>query len=74
MLSGDGAITIVSLALTTWAGELESVTLTVTVELPAVVGVPETRQAERVRPAGRVPPEIEQVYGVVPPAAVIAEL
>ena len=48
--------------------------MTVTVELPATVGVPETTQAERVSPAGRVPPEIEQLYGVVPPAAVIVEL
>jgi hypothetical protein len=69
-----GAITIVSLALMLCAGVLESVTFTVTVELPAVVGVPLTEQPVRLRPAGSVPAVIEQAYGEVPPAASIVAL
>jgi len=59
--SGLGAITIVSFALTLCVGVLESVTFTVTVELPAVVGVPLTEQPARLRPAGSVPAVMEQV-------------
>ena len=50
-----GEITIVSDWLAFWVGLPESVTFTVTVELPAVVGVPLTVQPARVRPAGSVP-------------------
>jgi hypothetical protein len=53
---------------------LESVTFTVTVELPAVVGVPLTEQPVKLRPAGSVPAAMEQAYGVVPPAASIVAL
>jgi hypothetical protein len=59
-VSVAGAITRVSLSLALCAGKPESVTLTVTVELPAVVGVPLTVQPMRVSPAGRVP-VMEQV-------------
>jgi hypothetical protein len=60
MLSAVGAITIVSFALTLCAGVLASITFTVTVELPAVVGVPLTAHPVRLRPEGKVPPAIEQ--------------
>ena len=68
-----GEITIVSTWLTACDGELASVTFTVTVALPATVGVPLTMQPDSERPAGREP-VIEQAYGVVPPAAVIEAL
>lgn len=44
-----------------WVGLPESVTLTVTVELPDVVGVPLTVHPERLRPAGNVPAVIVQL-------------
>ncbi len=47
-------------------GLLESLTCSVTVALPAVVGVPLTVQPLRTRPPGSVP-VMEQVYGEVPP-------
>jgi len=50
-----GAMTIVSFWLAFCAGLPESVTVTVIGEEPAVVGVPLTVQAERLRPAGRAP-------------------
>ena len=59
IVSALGAITIVSLALMLCVGLLESVTFTVTVELPAVVGVPLTAQPLRLSPAGSVPAVIE---------------
>jgi hypothetical protein len=44
------------------AGLLESVAFTVKADVPAVVGVPLTTQlADRVNPAGRVPPVCRQV-------------
>jgi hypothetical protein len=44
------------------AGLLESVALTVKADVPAVVGVPLTAQlADRLSPAGRVPPVCRQV-------------
>ena len=50
---------------------LASFICTVKVLAPAVVGVPEMIpvEAARVRPAGRVPEAIDQVYGVWPPVA-----
>lgn len=57
---GAGLITIVSFWLAFCAGLPESVTVTVTEELPAEVGVPLTVQPVRISPAGRVP-VIEQV-------------
>lgn len=62
-----------SCAEAVFAGVPESVTVTVTVEVPGVVGVPLTVQLVRVKPAGREP-VMEHVYGVVPPLAVTVEL
>jgi hypothetical protein len=55
MVSAAGAMTIVSLLLAFCTGLLESLTFTVIVEEPAVVGVPLTVQAARFKPAGRDP-------------------
>ena len=47
-----------------------SVTFTVKLEEPAVVGVPEITPPELiVRPAGRLPELVVQLYGVAPPVA-----
>jgi hypothetical protein len=70
----DGLMVIVSDCETVFVGLLESVTVTVTVDEPGVVGVPLTVQPVRMSPAGRVPVLIEQLYGVVPPLASIGEL
>src|SRR3989442_14364209 len=53
-----------------WAGELESDTLTVNLEMPFVVGVPEISPLAvfRVRPSGSEPDAIDHVRGLVPPA------
>jgi hypothetical protein len=51
------------------AGEAESVTLTVKLEVPAVVGVPEIVFPESVSPAGKEPEVIVQLYGDVPAVA-----
>jgi hypothetical protein len=59
---------------TVFAGLPESVTITVTVELPAAVGVPLTVQPLSVSPAGRVPVVMEQLYGEVPPLAPMVAL
>jgi hypothetical protein len=47
----------------------ESLTITVTLKLPLEVDVPEMIPvvAPRLRPAGRLPPAIDQVKGAVPP-------
>jgi hypothetical protein len=51
-------------------GVVESVTFTVKVVEPAVVGVPEiVPLVERVKPAGKDPELMLQEYGVVPPVA-----
>ena len=71
--STAGAITMVSFWVAFWAGLPESVTFTTTGEEPAVVGVPETVQPVRVRPAGSEP-VIEHEYGGVPSLAVMVEL
>ncbi len=56
--SGAGLIVIESALVAVLA--TESVTFTVKLEVPAVVGVPEITPAElSVRPAGRVPDEID---------------
>jgi hypothetical protein len=54
-------------------GTLESVTMTVKVKVPTVVGVPETRPVElaMLRPGGSDPAVIDQVYGGVPPVTVM---
>ena len=64
---------MVSFWLAFCAGLPESVTVTVIEELPAAVGVPLTVHPLRINPAGKVP-AIEQVYGAVPPLAVIVAL
>ena len=52
-----------------------SVTLTVKLEVPALVGVPEIAPLEvRFRPAGREPEATTQVYGAVPPLTATAAL
>ncbi len=48
-------------------GLLESVAVTVTVDVPATVGVPLITQPMAVRPAGKVPLTIVQLYGPLPP-------
>ena len=49
---------------------LAPVTRTVKLELPAVVGIPSrTPVADRLRPAGSVPADTDQLYGLVPPVA-----
>ena len=49
---------------------LAPATRTVKLELSAVVGVPlRTPAEERLRPAGSVPADTDQLYGVVPPVA-----
>jgi hypothetical protein len=52
-------------------GAVESVTLAVKLNVPAVVGVPEITpvNAARLNPAGSVPELTLQLYGVVPPLA-----
>jgi hypothetical protein len=56
-----GLMTMVSGPEVVCAGEPESSTFTVTVELPAVVGVPLTVQPLNESPAGRVPEVIVQL-------------
>jgi hypothetical protein len=57
-------------ALAVCFGVLESVTCTVKLKGPDVVGVPEiTPAGERLRPGGKDPENSNHVYGVVPPAA-----
>ena len=51
-------------------GVLLSVTLTVKLEVPALVGAPEIAPLEdRLKPAGRDPEATTHVYGAVPPLA-----
>jgi hypothetical protein len=49
----------------------ESATVAVKLKVPLAVGVPDIRPvlAARLRPEGRLPEVIDQVYGVVPPVA-----
>jgi hypothetical protein len=64
---------MVSFWLALCVGLPESVTVTVIEELPAAVGVPLTVHPLNISPAGSVP-VIEQVYGAVPPLAVMVAL
>jgi hypothetical protein len=59
-----------------WTPGVESVTLTVKENGPAVVGVPVIAPVVvfSVRPPGSEPEAIANVYGAVPPVTVIAEL
>jgi len=51
-------------------GEDESTTFTVNVDDPTVVGVPErVPPLLKLKPAGNVPDETLQTYGVTPPVA-----
>lgn len=56
--------------------ELESITVTPKLKLPADVGVPEIapEAADKLRPAGSWPEDKLQVYGAVPPAMVSVPL
>jgi hypothetical protein len=51
------------------AGLSASVTVAVKLDVPLVVGVPETTPVvvARVNPAGKLPEVIDQLYGPVPP-------
>jgi hypothetical protein len=69
-----GLITIVSGPVVVCEGDSESVTFTVTVELPALVGVPVTAHPVRERPAGSVPDVIAQLYGDEPPVTPMVAL
>jgi hypothetical protein len=73
IVNAAGAITMVSFCEVFCTGLLASVTFTTTDEDPEAVGVPLTVQPLSERPAGNAP-VIEQMYGVVPPAAVIVAL
>lgn len=73
-VSAAGLITMVSGPEVVCVGEPASVAFTVTVELPAVVGVPLTVQPLMLRPAGSVPDVIVQLYGEVPPLTPIVAL
>ena len=72
-VSVAGEMTTVWFELAFCAGLPESVTLTVTGDEPAVVGVPLTEHPESARPAGNVP-VMEHEYGAVPSIAVMVEL
>jgi hypothetical protein len=49
---------------------LAPATRIVKLEVPAVVGIPSrTPVADRLRPAGSVPADTDQLYGLVPPVA-----
>jgi len=71
-----GRIVRLSGPLVLCCGDELSVTLTVRFAIPAAVGVPLTVQVldVKVKPAGSVPPVIEQLYGVVPPVTPIVSL
>jgi len=58
------------------AAPIESTAFAVKLNVPAVVGAPVMAPvvAFNVRPAGRLPEEIENVYGPTPPIATSAEL
>lgn len=56
--------------LTDWAGEPASLTCTVNAKLPAWVGIPAIwPDAETLKPVGKEPVVIDQLYGAVPPLA-----
>jgi hypothetical protein len=71
-VSPPGAVTVkLNGLLALSCGEELSVTWTVGVERPAVVGTPLMLQPVSVKPAGRVPAVIEQAYGGTPPVTPI---
>lgn len=66
------ATVMLSAWLTVTAGDSESVTVTVKLEVPVAVGVPVMESDEpvfvpRVKPAGKLPLVMLQVYGPMPP-------
>lgn len=64
------AIVMLKFAVAAFAGELESVTLTVNEEVSAVVGTPVMSPLVlSAKPVGNAPDETVQVYGVLPPPA-----
>jgi hypothetical protein len=71
MARGDPAATTESgnVAVAVCGDEAESLTVTPTVKLPLAAGVPDITPvvAPRLSPAGRLPPETDQVKGAVPP-------
>ena len=77
MANGAGAATVMlRLAVVVAGVDCESVTCTVKLEVPDVVGVPVIAPvlALRLSPAGRLPVVRLQVYGAMPPfAASVAE-
>ena len=71
--AGTGLTVMVAGPVMVLAGLAESVAVTETVLVPAVVGVPVRLQSEpRVRPAGTVPAATLQWYGAVPPVTGMA--
>ena len=70
MIVSLALIVMLRVAVAILAGVEESVTVTVKLEVPAAVGVPEITPAPlNVRPAGSVPDVTAQVYGAVPEEA-----
>jgi hypothetical protein len=61
----------VTVAVAVWASDPASFTVTPNEKFPLIVGVPEMTpvDAARLSPAGRLPEEIDHVYGAVPPVA-----
>ena len=65
-----GVTAIEKLIVCVSAGEVESEAVIAKVDVPLAVGVPDSTPAlESVSPAGRLPDETVQLYGVVPPVA-----
>ena len=70
IVTGTGKIMRVTCCVALNGVTEASVTLTVNVKLPMAVGVPErTPPVLRLRPAGRLPLEVDQVSVPAPPAA-----
>ena len=67
----SGGATTVRLSGCAAVNELASVTWTVKLLVPVPVGVPEITPvlAASASPVGKVPEEMDQLYGVVPPTA-----
>jgi hypothetical protein len=71
-----GLIVMLKGCVAVWAGDPESVTFNVKLDVPLAVAVPVIAQVEvfNERPPGNEPELMENVYGVVPPvAAQVAE-
>jgi hypothetical protein len=68
VMRNAGTLIVIERGAVVEAGAL-SVTLTVKLEGPAAVGVPEIVLPERLSPPGRAPVATDHVYGGVPPVA-----